>query len=125
MRLRFDVDQALPSGGRFTFTLIAPIGTRGQVLEATGAGAIAPPAAVGGTGLKAFNARIGTYGTLERGDLTLETRLDANTLVVGGTYGPAGLASGAQLTFSGRPLGQLVAEGTGWLIKNDAGSFPI
>lgn len=125
VRMRFDADQSLPSGARFNFTLVTPLGTRGQVLEATGVGAIAPAPPTPGISVRALNARIGPDGTLMRGDLVLEARLDANTLVIGGEYGPGGLASGAMLTYSGRPLGQLVTEGAGWLIRNDAGSFAL
>lgn len=123
VRIRLDVDLALPSG-RMAAAFIAPVGAAGEAIEATGTGSVASFGPAGTLGFEALNARIGVDGSVERGDLGLKGLGTGATLQLSGTWNQAGLV-GATVMKSAAPAGTLVQAGGRWQFKNDAGSYPL
>ncbi len=124
VRLRLDIEQALPSGGRLAVTFIGPFAAAGETYEAVGTGSVAVLGAAGTLAFEALNARIGIDGAVERGDLGLKGLGTGVTLQFSGTWSQAGLVA-ATLLRSATPAGTLVQADGRWHFKNDAGTYPL
>ena len=124
VRLRLDVDQALPSGSRLAAGFAGPLGEAGEAIALTGVGSIVAVGATGALSIEALNARLDAGGTVERGDLGLKGLGTGATLQFTGTWSQAGLLT-ATLLKSAAPAGTLVQAGGRWEIKNEVGSYPL
>ena len=124
VRLRLEVDQALPGGGRIAVAFAGPLGADGEAVDLAGVGSVAALGPAGAVAVEALNAKLTATGTVDRGDLVLKSLSTGSTLQFSGTWSNAGLL-GATLLRSATPAGTLVQAGGRWEIRNEAGTYPL
>lgn len=125
-RVRFVADEKLPTGGEMTVTLFAGLpGARPQSIDAFGSGAVNASLPLGTTGFEALNATFPVTGDVQRGDIGLRSKAEAETLQFEGHFDQHGLVDGATVLRNSEAIATVNLVSGSWQLENAGGHYPL
>ncbi|MEB3328234.1 MAG: hypothetical protein VKQ33_03255 [Candidatus Sericytochromatia bacterium] len=124
-RLRLDLDELLPGGGRLQVNQIFPLAAPGVGFQVAGRGDVAQGGLLGSLVIEALQATAPDGETLAQGELVLRARDAGATVQLAAAFDAGGM-TGGRLMRVGEVVGRVLPGLPGqWVLATDEGTFGL